>query len=325
MYYDSDFFIDCQSSVLRDVSGTGRVRPWREHKMGNMLLAAAYDAVDERKAARLRECASLLVYQPQADGSKRLVSANFCRVRLCPICAWRRSLKVYGQMQSILDRIALFGKSYCYIMLTLTMRSVGGLDLSGALNELLEGYRRLMMYAPVKRAVKGAYRGLEVTHNVDHNSDSYDTYHPHLHVLLCVNRSYFDDRKRYISHQRWCEMWQRALGVDYVPVVHVQRCKGSTAASISEVAKYAVKSADYIIPDDWDLTVDAVRILDSALDHRRLVSFSGIFRTVARELRLDDVVDGDLLHVGDGVAEDDPLRQYIYYVWHTGYSQYVQD
>ena len=43
----------------------------------------------------------------------------------------------------------------------------------------------------VKNVVIGYFRGLEVTHNLDKNSNDYDTYHPHFNIILMVNKSYF--------------------------------------------------------------------------------------------------------------------------------------
>lgn len=61
------------SVFLDDRSATGRVRPWREKKIANELLAIAYDSVNPDKAARLRGCGSYLSFAVQPDGEKRLV------------------------------------------------------------------------------------------------------------------------------------------------------------------------------------------------------------------------------------------------------------
>ena len=90
----------CQEEILSDKSKNGKERPWAEYKLSNSYLAIAYDEVDESKANRLRDCASWLEFSRTEEGLK-LHKANFCRVRLCPICAWRRSLKTFGQVFKI--------------------------------------------------------------------------------------------------------------------------------------------------------------------------------------------------------------------------------
>ena len=72
--------------ILVDRSATGRVRPWRDYKLCNTLLATAYDEIDVSKAARLRNCCTTLIYVDAEDG-KRLERANLssndeCRFRI---------------------------------------------------------------------------------------------------------------------------------------------------------------------------------------------------------------------------------------------------
>lgn len=302
--------------ILHDVSATGRERPWRAKKMANELLSLAYDEVDQSKAERLRGCADYLRYAVGPDGRRRLVSANFCRVRLCPVCAWRRSLKYYSQCRQVMDALMREGRNYRYILVTLTVRNVSGDELGQALDRLALAYNRLVNYVEVRRAVQGYYKGVEVTHNLTD-----DTYHPHIHALMAVKQSYFTGRN-YLSHNRWAELWQRALKVDYAPIIDVRRCKGETAAAVAEVAKYAVKDADYIVPDDWDMTIDTVRLLDKVLNKRRFVGFGGALAEMHARLHLDDMEDGDLLHVDEDSAEELPPTAYIAYIWNAGYKQY---
>ena len=92
-----------EAYVLRDISPTGRQNDWGRRKMANELLAIAYEDVNKRKAERLRNCATWLSFAAGADGRLRLHDANFCRVRLCPICQWRRALKTYSHTRSIVE------------------------------------------------------------------------------------------------------------------------------------------------------------------------------------------------------------------------------
>lgn len=306
------------SEALDDRSASGRRRPWREYKMSNELLSATYEEVDARKAERLRDCASWLVYSFDPSSRRKILErANFCRVRLCPICSWRRSLKAQGQMLQVVQYLARGDIQYNYLLLTLTVRNVQGEHLTTQLNRMMTAWNKMSQRKEFKSAAKGYYRALEITHNL-HD----DTYHPHYHVLLAVRPSYW--HKYYISQARWSELWQHALQCDYVPVVDVRRVKGTDASAIAEVAKYAVKSADYIIPDDWDLSVSTVRILDKALERRRLLAFGGIIAETRRKLQMDDAEDGDLLHLDDEVEQIGEGGK-IMYIWYSGYRQYYSE
>lgn len=312
---------DCQGfeRVLTDKSSTGRERPWREKKQANELLSAIYEDVNTRKAERLAECGDLLTFSIK-DGTRKLKHMNSCRVRLCPLCAWRRSLKVHSHTVRILD--AMDG-DYAYIFLTLTVRNCEGEELSKELDRLMGAWQRLTQRKAVRGVVKGWYRGLEVTHNINPESASYDTYHPHFHCLLAVRKGYFTS-KEYLSKAAWAQLWQQALGVDYEPVVDVRRVKGTTSAAVAEAAKYTVKDADYIIPQDLDLSVETVRILDDALDKRRLVAYGGLMKEWHQQLNLDDEVDGDLVNVGEEETAAAVTDREVIYAWHTGYSQYIR-
>lgn len=309
-----------KAEILTDKSATGRERPWREKKMANQLLALAYDKVNERKASRLRECGTFLAFNLREDGTKELTHMSSCRVRLCPLCAWRRSLKVHAHTVQILD--AMQGE-YAYVFLTLTVRNCAGNQLASELDKLMAAWQRLTQRKAFRVAVKGWYRGLEVTHNVNPLSASYDTFHPHFHCLLAVNKHYFKG-ENYLKKSDWAQLWQRALRVDYEPVVDVRRVKGTTSAAVAEAAKYTVKDADYIRPDDWDLTVDTVKILDFALDGRRLVAYGGEMKEWHKKLNLDDEVDGDLINVGDDKSKAALTDREVCYFWHTGYGQYIR-
>lgn len=296
--------------------------------MKSELLALVYDSLGMgKKANRLRDCASVLSfsYDPEAK-KKTLMTANFCRVRLCPVCQWRRSLKVFGQVSKIL-RYLESQKHYGYILLTLTQKNVRGEELGAEIDRLNQAWKRFALLDPFKRAVKGYYKAMEIRHNVDYKSKNFNTYHPHFHCLLAVNPSYFKN-KEYISHEQWQKMWQVSARLDYLPEVNVQRVKedGKKAllSAVAETAKYAVKADDYILPEDWDFTTETVELLERVLHKRRFVAFGGIMKDAKKALSLDDVEDGNLISVGEDdveILEDNPV--YTYY-WNSGYSQYIR-
>ena len=305
---------------LEDRSSTGRQRPWREKKMANELLAAAYEEVDPRKAERLRDCATFATFRRQPDGSSTLETANFCRVRLCPICTWRRSLKAQAQMIEVDRYFDRIGRKRAYVFVTLTARNVPGDRLSEEITRYMAGWNRLMQLADVKRAVKGWYRALEVTHNLTD-----DTYHPHLHALWMVNPSYFTSRY-YISSAKLVALWRRSMRLDYDPSIRLLTVRKDPrtgyGGAIAEVSKYTTKEDSYIIPDDWDMTIDAVRVLDTALHNRRFLAYGGEIAEARRKLALDDTENGDLIHIDDQDKPSDTDGHRIMYLWYSGYRQY---
>ena len=130
---------------------------------------------------------------------------------------------------------------------------------------------------------------------------------------------------KYLSQEEWTSFWKQALKCDYTPVVDVRRVKGNDMKAIAECAKYSVKDVDYIIPEDWPLTVKTVAVLDQALHRRRFVAFGGEFKRVKQLLKLEDEETGSLIDVG-GEDESPKDEDYILetYMWYSGYRQYFR-
>lgn len=302
--------------VLRDKSASGKERPWRVRKLENQYISAAYEEVNAAKAQRLSACAEALLFTRSESGKLKLKHANFCRVRLCPICAWRRSMKTHAHMMKILA--AAEPQKLRFMMVTLTLRNCPGEELGKTLDKLIGGYKKLVKRKAFAAAWVGWYRGVEVTHNLEN-----DTYHPHIHALVAVKPSYFKGRG-YIKQAELVQAWRECCGLDYDPVCDIRTTYGNSVAAVSEVAKYTTKSSDIICFDDWDLTIETVRVLDAAFNKRRFIAFGGLFKELHKALNLDDTEDGDLVKVGDCDEEDKPGSDDLMYWWHTGYAEYVR-
>lgn len=315
---------------LKDRNSKGKERPWRENKVKSILLAESYKRLGkefENKYYRVVECATYLEFKIYIEtGIMKLYKANFCKVRLCPMCSWRRAKKIFAQVSKIMDK-ALEDKDYRFIFLTLTCENVDSSKLSSNIDNLFKSFDRLFKRTAVKKAVKGWFRAFEVTHNLDKQSLSYDTYHSHFHVILMVNKSYFTESNLYLSQEDWTNLWKESMKVDYTPIVDVRIFKTDNEKSIvkavAEAAKYAVKDNDYILPKDEKMTDNSVATLDRALANRRLVAYGGRFKELHKELKLDDPENGNL------TGENDPTREDVGYMverysWHVGYKQYYK-
>ena len=310
-----------EGEVLQDKTSEGNEKPWREKKLMNENLAKVYGEIDEKKQARLLDCGKFLEFKVYADGTKKLHSMSSCRVRLCPLCAWRRSLKMFHNNLEIVKYL-MTQKDYAFIFLTLTVKNCNADELTATIDHLAKAVNRLYLRPEWKKAVKGACKALEVTHNVNRKSKYFDTFHPHMHFILCVNKSYFTSSS-YLSHKKWVDLWQSVLHVDYRPIVNVKKCYDTAEKAVAECSKYSVKSVEYVIPEDWVLSVNTVRVLDKALANRRLISYSGVFKTAKQILCLEDEETGSLIDVGDAVDKlDEPFVLQSYY-WYSGYRQYI--
>lgn len=340
--------------ALKDTSSTGRENPWKEKKMANLLLSDAYKrlAVKEgdpyyNKAIRLELCSRWLKFR-KTDAGMKLQALDCCRVRLCPICTWRRSLKTYAHMERIMRMMSACNK-YAYIAVNLTVKNCRDDDLKTTIDDMMKAWKRFASYTSIKTATKGFYRGFEVTHDVNRvitsemynesksrkayydslglaigdANPNYDMFHPHFHCVFAVNKSYFESRY-YLPKEVWIAEWRKAMRLDYDPNVYVSRVKGDTARAVAELAKYTVKDGDFLIPNDWDLTTKTVRILDEVLADRRFIAYGGIMAYWHKELNLDDDEDGNLVNIDGDDSESDENDPIITYVWYSGYRQYIR-
>lgn len=199
------------------------------------------------------------------------------------MCTWRNSLKVFAELSWVMDK-AMSGNDLQPIFLTLTVKNVPGGDLSDTLKKMAEGWNRLFTGRGYKSNFLGWFRAVEVTYNKKN-----DTYHPHYHVLILAAREYFYG-PGYKTTEEWSKAWKRAARLDHDPVCYVQRVKNKVGAdydtigrkAYAEVAKYTVKSSDYI-QADRKATDATVKILTQALANKRLHAYGGVLKLLAKQ------------------------------------------
>ncbi len=312
---------------LQDVKN-GKEIDWKGKKLENLELAASYKRIGSNKYYRVLDCSTFLEWKYYFEiNEKRLAKANFCKVRLCPMCSWRRSLKIFGQVSKVMDYVEE-NYNYRYIFLTLTVKNCYAEDLRDTLDLMTKSFNKLSERKAFKQAVKGYFRSLEITYNKDD-----DSYHPHFHMILAVNKNYFTDNKVYLSQEKWTSLWKSCLKVDYTPIVDVRRIKEDDkkgfGKAVAETAKYTVKADDFLIRDekgniDIPLTDEVVKTLDHALHRKRLTAFGFIFKDVHKKLNLDDAEKGRLedSHIEENLRND-MAYLILRHQWNIGYKNYV--
>lgn len=316
MYYT----IDCKK--CQDVNLDKELKTkFAPKRRASELLAQSYSRLGyDGKAERVSECGTELEFTSDYEAWK-LTKANFCRDRLCPMCAWRRSYKIFAQVSQIMNVIA---GDYVFLFLTLTVPNCDPDELVRTLDDMQKAWYRLTQYKRFKSVVCGFFKALEVTRN-----SLVGTYHPHYHIILAVRKSYFVSQD-YINHDEWLNLWRKAKKDPTITQVDIRRCKpkeeigvGEAAvkalsSAVSEVSKYSVKSTDYIIPGDTDTSDEVVFTLGAALHGRRLCSFGGCFDEARKKLQLDDCEDGDLVHLDNLYLRSDVAVMVRKYNWSCG-------
>lgn len=230
---------------------------------------------------RVAQCGTYLEFLANSDMTeKKIHKANFCGVRMCPYCEWRRSLELAEMLTSMTAAIKE-EYDYEFLFITLTAPAVKSNELDNQIRNFNKAFNLFIKRTPVKRVVKGAVRKLEVTYN-----QTRDWYHPHFHVLVAVNKSYFNSRN-YIKQDSWLKMWRESMKDESITNVDVRKAVTTTNSSaLVELAKYTAKPGDVMghKQEVFDTYL-------SALKNKRMISYLGIFKEMKIRYENDGLTD----------------------------------
>lgn len=279
-------------------------KPWDKHKSLSVRIANAFLQNKKffKRGHNLNDCADWLVYHATDDDKKplRLAMANFCRDRACPVCQWRRSLRWVATMKKQYPQVAKAYPSHRWLFLTLTVKNCQITELNETIRAMNKGFNALIRKLKKRFPTLGYVRTIEVT-----RSDN-DTAHPHFHVMLLVPAEYFG--KGYIKQAEWSEMWQKAMKLDYIPVVDIRAVKSkdgnAIGAAIAETMKYSIKPTDLLKGANYDWLYEYFKQVKGL----RFVSVGGVLKGLIKAEWETDKIDDDLIHV-DGDSENQPVEQ----------------
>lgn len=249
----------------------------------------------------------------------KLKCGSFCRTRLCPTCAKRKSLRWIFALSIMIEYVNSTYDDYEYLLLTLTAPNVNGDDLHEELKKYSRAFDQMLKRKKYKAVVNGFIRKLEITYN-----KKTDTYHPHYHVIIAVDKSYFKNKELYIKRDIWLTDWQHAMKDSSITQVDIRKVynkstvdsdltKSSIQTGILEVAKYTAKSGDYLTSEDVFVT------FWNALKNMREFTFGGCFKEARNLLEM-----GELDYL---IPEDNTKWVYrVIYKWSNSdlsYSDFV--
>ncbi|HDK5188841.1 TPA: protein rep [Staphylococcus aureus] len=288
------------NETLKDMTKSGKQRPWREKKIDNVSYADILEILKIKKAFNVKQCGNVLEFKPTDEGYLKLHKTWFCKSKLCPVCNWRRAMKNSYQAQRVIEEVVKEKPKARWLFLTLSTRNaIDGEHLNQSLKEMSQAFNKLKMYSKVKKNLIGFMRSTEVTVNKNNGS-----YNQHMHVLLCVENKYFRGSENYISQKEWLDLWQKALRVNYRPVANIKAIKPNKKgdkdiqAAIKETSKYSVKSSDYLT-GNHEKDAEIVQDLEHGLYKKRMLSYGGLLKKKHKILNLDDAEDGNLIKTSD--------------------------
>ena len=295
-------------------------KPWDTHRseaqtMEGLLRKYADDERIKHLLDRIAQCSPWLIFAHTTPDERnrtfKLHETTFCRVRTCPVCQWRRSLRHVARFLEALPKIAAEYPNHRWLHLTLTVKNCPVENLRETIVELNKSWKRLMNLKSFKTAVLGYVRNIEVTRSADGSA------HPHMHILLVVPASYFKKSSLYIRHDEWREMWRDSARLDYDPQVGVRAIKKTgddTEREVREVMKYATKPEHLLEDAEW-----LVQYIYQ-VHNLRFLSAGGL---VKKHLSTEEVNEDEMIVPGqEDVVDDSGVLALTRFNWHRKKAGY---
>ena len=251
----------CAASTLAADNDSSR---WDDYKKQADIVSMVYRRTDHPKVAkwgdRIRQCAKSLAYayEPADDGTYRrqLVGARLCRVRTCPVCQWRRSLRLTAEVGTAIKAACDRDKLQA-VLLTLTVRNCDVADLRSTVQDMLRAWSRMTRRVSMA-GVDEWVRSVEVTRGRAYIDDDA---HPHIHCILLYKKLPYQA----LNNDFWAAEWGTILNLDYQPIVDARLIEGDATR---EVLKYAVKPSADTAVSGWlgrvALALDGVRVFGAS-------------------------------------------------------------
>ena len=267
----------CQDFLQETFSSLEEKQRLKRKQLNEYITASKIADKSDNFIRNYSECGTLI----GVDETGKIKQANFCKSRLCPVCAWRRSLQTYVKLRKIISNMS----NHQYVFLTLTQKNCDIDSLGKEIDRINYAWKRFKQKAIFKRAYKGYVRTIEVTYNEEKG-----TFHPHQHIILDVKDGYFSKANGlYIPHNKIVEIWSSLINQNHSDV-DIRALKTDTdiqkSKSIAELAKYTLKLSEQSDPE-------VLSKLFKFLNNRRCFTCGGTFKREARLLKIDLENDDD--------------------------------
>lgn len=286
-----------------------------EKRALNIQVAAMLEGyLNSNGYKRVLECGNTITMLEDAAGTAhRYDTGFFCEHRMCPSCAWRKSMGTAVLITAITG--ALVEKGRVPLMVTLTAPNCEGEALGEEIKRYNSAWDKLIRRKRYREAWGDNIRKLEVTYNADA-----DTYHPHLHVLVYVEPGYFNGRS-YLSRKQLLSDWRDCFRNQNITQVDIRKTYGTDGKAIAEMSKYVAKASDFL---------HSQRVFDTfyaGMRGKRLIGYSGLckeLRAAYKAGELRQYIDRDTTKYAWRVMYKD-LKEGYTEVWRQAYESTLED
>lgn len=243
------------------------------------------------KLDRLKECGNFIKFQSSEDKTKFILAGgNFCKNRFCPFCSWLKAKRTAFELLELI-KVVEYNEKLAFIFITLTVPNVPKESLREEIESFNISFNRLWKTKEFKAFNKGFIRKLEITYNEERND-----YHPHFHLVVAVNKSYFTSRD-YMSKRRLLELWQRATRNPAITQVDIKPCRMDTVKQVMELATYSAKQGDlYSSKEVFDGFYEG-------LFRKKLLVYNGIFKEYKKKIDAGEVDPAEVIELNQILEE----------------------
>lgn len=254
-------------------------------KLYEMLKNSEVANATARTLDVVKSCGDVVKYAIAYEGDmksvkhKKLLYTETCGNRWCLRCMQRKALSDALEIYTLANYLYT-EKNYRFLFITLTAPNCSGDDLRDTISQFNKGIDRLFKREPYRSDFKAWITKVETTYNVKRKD-----YHPHLHVLVAVDKRYLKDSDRFVSNDRLRKDWREVFGDDTITQVDIKKASGDTKRkrmkSVLELAKYTAKPSHYLRDQKvFDTFFDAMK-------NRQALRFCGEFSELHKMYDLD--------------------------------------
>ena len=254
-------------------------------KLYEMLKNSEVANATARTLDVVKSCGDVVKYAIAYGGDmksvkhKKLLYTETCGNRWCLRCMQRKALSDALEIYTLANYLYT-EKNYRFLFITLTAPNCSGDDLRDTISQFNKGIDRLFKREPYRSDFKAWITKVETTYNVKRKD-----YHPHLHVLVAVDKRYLKDSDRFVSNDRLRKDWRDVFGDDTITQVDIKKASGDTKRkrmkSVLELAKYTAKPSHYLRDQKvFDTFFDAMK-------NRQALRFCGEFSELHKMYDLD--------------------------------------
>lgn len=255
------------------------------------LLASLYKTEGSSRGQAVRRCGTELWFRRyNIQDKSKLESANFCKHKLCPFCAWRWHLKYSKILAKTFEEL---GKGeYYHLVLTIPNIKHISKEFILALREksthFLKNYLKIFDY----------FLSFEIT------IDERGFYHPHYHIVFKHNKKLPTKKE---MQTKWAQI--SCCGNKYA-IIHIDKCTENTKGISQELTKYILKF------DDKALTRENLLDIYKSTKGIRKFSTSGVIKQA--EQKAKNKIDAEDFHALQELGDDYDLD---FYKWIGGKYQ----